>query len=156
MALPVCPLCGEDGWEVIRLGAEDAGTGVGEELHPWHLGDVAFRVNANGVAEEVAREVLLQVIARGHIPVLISDLVHLLHALHALRALEHIVQHAQVLVPQRHPEAMDLATGRLPGCQVVRLVSTHGDLRVPGAIHGPLVDVGGTDDDVLVVNWNQR
>lgn len=35
---------------------------------------------------------------------------------------------------------------------VVWLVGAHGDLGVPAAFHGPLVDVGRSDDDVLVVN----
>jgi hypothetical protein len=47
---------------------------------------------------------------------------------------------------------VDLAPGRLPGCQVVRLEGTHGDLRVTGAVHRPLVDVGRPDDDVLIIN----
>jgi hypothetical protein len=39
-----------------------------------------------------------------------------------------------------------------PAAGVVRLVRAHGDLRVPGAFHGPLVYVGRPDDDVLVVH----
>lgn len=107
-------LCGEDGGKVVRLGAEDAGPGVGEELHARQLRHHAVAGDADGVAQQVAGEVLLQVVARVHVPVLIGDPVHLLHAIDALRALEHVVQHAQVLVPQRHPEAVDLAPGRLP------------------------------------------
>jgi hypothetical protein len=47
---------------------------------------------------------------------------------------------------------MDLAAGRLPGCQVVWLEGTHGDLGVTGTVHRPLVDVGRPDDDVLIIN----
>lgn len=153
MALPAaCSLCGEDGREVVRLVAEDAGTGVREVLHPGQLSNGAVGSDTDRVAEEVAREVLLQVITRVQVPVLLGDLVHLLHALYALGALEDVVQHPQVFVPKRHPEAMDLATGRLPSRQVVRLVRAHGDLRVPGTVHGPLVDVGGPNDDVFIVH----
>jgi hypothetical protein len=153
MALPaVCTLCGEDGREVIRLVPEDAGAGVGEVLHPGQLGNAAVGSDTDRVAEEVAREVLLQVVARVQVPVLLGDLVHLLHTLYALGPLEDVFQHSQVLVPKRHPEAMDLAPGRLPSRQVVRLVRAHGDLGVPGTVHGPLVDVGGPNDDVLVVH----
>ena len=153
MALPaVCTLCGEDGRDVNRLVAEDAGTGVGEVVHPRQCSNGAIGSDTDGVAEEVAWEILLEVIARVQIPILVSDPVHLLHTLHALRVLEDIIQHSQVLVPQRHPEAVDLAPGRLLGCQVVRLVRAHGDFRVPGTVHGPLVDVGGPNDDVLVIH----
>jgi len=128
MALPVvCTLCGEDGREVIRLVAEDAGTGVGEVLHPWQLSNSAVTSDTDRVAEEVAWEILLQIIARVQIPILLGNPVHLLHTLHALGALEDIIQHSQVLVPQRHPKAVDLATGRLPGRQEVWLVRAHGD-----------------------------
>jgi len=153
MALPVvCTLCGEDGREVIRLVAEDTGTGVGEVRHPWQLSNSAVSSNTDRVAEEVAWEILLQIIARVQIPILLGNPVHLLHTLHALGALEDIIQHSQVLVPQRHPKAVDLATGRLPGRQEVWLVRAHGDFRVPGTVHGPLVDVGRPNDDVLVIH----
>jgi hypothetical protein len=110
-----CPLCGEDGWEVIGLAAQDAGTGVREELHPRQLCDCAVLANADGVAKQVSRDVLRQVIAGVHVPVLLCHLVHLLHTFQALGALEHVIQLAEVLIPQRHTETVDLATGWLPG-----------------------------------------
>ena len=74
MALPVvCTLCGEDGREVIRLVAEDTGTGVGEVRHPWQLSNSAVTSDTDRVAEEVAWEILLQVIARVQIPILLGN-----------------------------------------------------------------------------------
>ena len=61
---------------------------------------------------------------------------------------------AEVLVPQRHPEAMDVPLGELGiGVDAVRLVCANGDLGVPVPRHGPLVEVGRSDNDVLVINW---
>jgi hypothetical protein len=48
---------------------------------------------------------------------------------------------------------MDLPFGGLLlGVEAVRLVPANGDLGVPSSVQGPLVQVGRTQDDVLVIN----
>ena len=102
-------------------------------------------------------EVILQVIAGVHLPELLSPLVHLPNTLEATRVLEILLQLTKVLVPQRHPEAMDLSSGNITiGVEVGRLVRTHGDFRVPCSVHGPLVDVGRSDNDVFVVHCHKK
>ena len=42
-----------------------------------------------------------------------------------------------------------VAAGQVWGRDVIRLETADSDLRVPAAVHGPLVDVGAAYDDVL-------
>ena len=69
------------------------------------------RVGKNPWQSQNALKTLLRV----QIPVLVCDTVHLLHTLQTLRAEEEVVQHSKMLVPQSHPESVDLAPGRLLG-----------------------------------------
>jgi hypothetical protein len=145
-------LCGEDWREVVGLGADHPRLRVGKELHPGQLSDGAVGGDLDRVGEQVAGEVALGPVAGVQVPVPVRHGVHLAHALEALRPRERVVHGAEVLVPQGHPEAVHLAPRWPARREVVRLVRAHGNLRVPRAVHGPLVDVGGADDDVLVVH----
>uniref|UniRef100_A0A452Y491 Uncharacterized protein n=1 Tax=Aegilops tauschii subsp. strangulata TaxID=200361 RepID=A0A452Y491_AEGTS len=145
-------LRGKDGREVVGLAAEDPRLGVREELHPGQLRHRAVAGDADRVGEEVAGEVALWAVGRVEVPVPFGHGVHLVHALEALRPLERLVHHAEVLVPQRHPEPVHLPPRRPARRQVARLVPAHGDLRVARPVHGPLVDVRRPHDDVLVVH----
>lgn len=152
--------CGEDGREDVGLVAEHLGVvGVREGFRRRH--DAAVVEHADRVRHEVAREVAPERVAREHVPVLLRHLVHPAHAGQARRTEEISARRrrrrlGQVLLPQGDSEAVDLAPRRpVPGRQVSRLVRAHRDLRVAAAVHGALVDVGRSHDDVLVVHCKQ-
>ena len=148
--------CGEDGREDVGLAAEHLRLGVRELL--CHRRDLALVAHNDRVRHEVPREVALERVAREHVPVPLRHLVHPAHAIQPRRPEEEVSRRrrrrlAQVLLPQRDPEAVDLPPRRPgPGRQVARLVRAHGDLRVAAAVHGALVDVRRPHDDVLVVD----
>lgn len=101
-------LSGEDWREIVRLGTKNPSLGVREELDTGKLGDIAVAVDADGVAEQVAGEIMLDSLAGVEVPILVGNLVDFADALLALWLEEQLVQHAQVLVPQRHSEAVHL------------------------------------------------
>ena len=94
--------------------------------------------------------VLLEVVA---LPVVLAHLPHPPCALQGAREAERVLPGLEVLHPKGHPEKVDVPQGLVVVQHVeVGLPSSYGNLRVPGASHGPLVDVGRTDNDVGVVN----
>ena len=129
-------LSSENRRQVLRFHPEHCRRCVGEVFCSRELCNCAFLCDVNRVPEQVPREVGVEVVTGVEVPVLVSHLGHPLNALQAVRIEEIIVQHAKVLIPQRHPEAMDLPSGDLTfGVQVAWLVCAHGDLRVPTPIH---------------------
>ncbi|RHN76520.1 hypothetical protein MtrunA17_Chr2g0333031 [Medicago truncatula] len=102
------------GWEVINFSTKNTGLGVREEFKSWQLCHVSFTGNPNGIAEKVAREVMLKSLARIEIPILVSNLVHLPNAFFTFWVKEGFLKHAKVLIPQRHAETMNLTPCRLP------------------------------------------
>lgn len=150
--LNLATLCGEKGRQV-PLRADHWSLSVREEFRSWELCHRAFLRNTYRVGQQVPRKVIVKLIARVEVPVLVSHLVHPLNTLQALWVQEVVMQHAKVLIPQRHPESVDLSScNQALGVQVAWLECTHGDLGVSAPIHGPLVDVGRSNNDVLVVN----
>src|SRR5438105_4102068 len=57
-----------------------------------------------------------------------------------------------VLVEEKQKAYLSTRRTVISSTFVVRLVRAHCDLGVSGAFHGPLVYVGRSDDDVLVVD----
>lgn len=122
-------------------------------MHPGQSLELAIITKHDGVAKQMAWEITVNGVCRIELPVSRRDPLHISYALQTLWLEEGFVEHPKVFVPQGFAEAVDLP----PRClgvatKMSRLVSTNGNLGVPRPIHRPLIDVGGSDDYVFIIN----
>lgn len=147
---------GENGREVVRFVPKNPSLGIREPILSRQCRDLPITADPDGVAQQMAWEVRIKSITCIQLPVSLSNAVHLLHTPQALGLEECVVGHPQMLLPERHSEPVDLASGRPLAGEMARLVCPHCDLCVAASVHGSLVDIGRSDDYVLIINWTQE
>ena len=126
-------LCGQDGRQRIRLGAQDRGLCIREMLQARDVGNGTIVIDNNWVGAEMPRHVNHFVTSK-HAPVLVTDLIHLADTVQIPWLQEGVVQLADVLIPQAHSEPMDMrAWGTLVG-QMEGLICTNCNFRVSSTI----------------------
>mmetsp|Transcript_11622 Transcript_11622/g.30709 ORF Transcript_11622/g.30709 Transcript_11622/m.30709 type:complete len:347 (+) Transcript_11622:37-1077(+) len=140
--------------EVIRehraLAPLDVRFGVGELARALHLPVARNMVRVQQHVLVVHLDDLLTGVV---LPVLLRGLVNEPGALDRRGVVPERLLLAHVLGPERLAEARHVAVGDLVlGGEVLGLVHAHGHLGVADAGHGALVDVGGADDGVFVVD----